>query len=54
LFIHRELHAHAALGGEVVWRDREGRPRFSQLMFGRAATSVLDGAGHRAGRLWTK
>jgi ATP-dependent DNA ligase len=33
LFIDRELDA--ALNGEVVCFDREGRPRFYELMFGR-------------------
>jgi hypothetical protein len=42
------------LDGEVNCFDGEGRPRFYEVMFGRAARSVLDGAGHRAGRLWTK
>jgi len=51
LAIDRELHAHGVLDGEAVSFDGEDRPRFYELMFGRAAGSVLDGAGHRAGRL---
>jgi bifunctional non-homologous end joining protein LigD len=35
LFIDRELDANAVLDGEVVCFDREGRPRFYDLMFGR-------------------
>jgi bifunctional non-homologous end joining protein LigD len=35
LFIDRELTVQAVLDGEVVCLDREGRPRFYQLMFGR-------------------
>jgi bifunctional non-homologous end joining protein LigD len=35
LFIDRELDADAVLDGEIVCFDREGRPRFYDLMFRR-------------------
>jgi hypothetical protein len=41
LFIDRELDAHAVLDGEVVCFDREGRPRFYDLMFGRGLRASL-------------
>jgi hypothetical protein len=41
LLTDRELHAHAVLDGEVVCFDGKGRPRVNELMFGRAARSVL-------------
>jgi len=37
LFIDRELKTNVVLDGEVVCFDREGRPRFYDLRFGRGA-----------------
>jgi bifunctional non-homologous end joining protein LigD len=50
LFIDRELDASAVLDGEIVCFDREGRPRFYDLMFRRGdpafvAFDVLSLAG---------
>jgi len=41
LFIDRELDADAVLDGEIVCFDREGRPRFYELMFRRGEPAFV-------------
>jgi bifunctional non-homologous end joining protein LigD len=41
IFIDRELDARAVLDGEIACFDREGRPRFDDLMFGRGDAAFV-------------